>query len=947
VANELSKAYDPAQTESRRYRFWMERGCFAAPVDSDAPAFSITIPPPNVTGELHMGHALQHAIHDLIVRRKRMQGFNTLCLPGTDHAGISTNIKVDQMLKAEGTDRYEVGRDGFVARAREWTLKYGGTILGQLQALGCSYDWSRTRFTLDEFVEEGPDTADWALGKLYTESGYARAVLSSIVRYYERGWVFRAERIVNWCPQCQTTLSELEMEYRDVQSHLWHLRYPAKDGGEGLVVATTRPETMLGDTGVAVSPSDERYRDLVGKTLVLPLLEREIPVVADHHVDPAFGSGAVKVTPAHDPNDWEISTRHPDLLPAITVMDDQGVMTEAAGPYAGLPRMEARERVLKDLEDRGLLVKVEEYSHSVGHHDKCGTVIEPLLKLQWWVRCDDLARKALDAIRAGRVTYTPERFTQMETEWLASIRPWCISRQIWWGHRIPFHYCLQCDPGVSRRERAALEVRENAQPIASVDPPENCPRCGSTELAQDPDVLDTWVSSALWPFATLGWPRETPELAAFYPTDLMITGRDILFLWVARMIMTGEEFVGREPFREVLVHATVMTEDGKRMSKSLGTGVDPLELIRLYGADATRFGLTSLVTETQDIRFKMQWESGGKAATGPDDRLARAEQIEQMRNFCNKLWNISRFVLMNMGDQPPALRDLDRRGLESLKGFEIDRKDACLLVGERKDAGLELADHWILSRFAAASAAVNDALDRYALGEASWTLYHFLWDDFADWYLELAKPRLRSENPQVVRDVLLHVLEAALRLAHPFLPFVTEEIWQSLPGIREGGVLMQQRYPGAHADLRDPEAEAAMEAVTEVVRALRNLKAELGVPQQVVEAYVAEDPRLNLAYVEQAARVRVTHQRPTGPAANALAAGIDVAIATEGLIDPVAEKAKIEKELAAARKELQGVEGRLNNEQFHSRAPAEVVGKVKAQHAELLDRIAKLEARKA
>lgn len=934
MSQELSKAYDPKQVERRQYARWLEAGCFTPDAESKKPPYSITIPPPNVTGELHMGHALQHSIHDLVLRRKRMQGFAAMCLPGTDHAGISTNIKVEQALRAEGKDRWSVGRAGFIERAREWTLKYGGTILNQLQALGCSYDWTRTRFTLDEFVEEGPETADWALGRLYTKSGYARRVLGAFVHFYHRGWIYRGERIVNWCPACQTTLSELEMEYREVASHLWHLRYPAEDGGEGIVVATTRPETMLGDTGVAVSPSDPRYRGLIGKRVVLPLLDRPIPVVADPHVDASFGTGAVKVTPAHDPNDWEIAQRHPELLPAIVVMDDRGRMTDAAGAYAGLSRTEARKRVLADLEARGLLVRIEDYTHSVGHHDKCGTVIEPLLKLQWWARCRELADEALAAIRANRVTFTPERFRQMDVEWLENIRDWCVSRQLWWGHRIPLYYCLQCDPGVSLGAAIAgfaernLNVGEDARPIPSVDPPHACPRCGGTELAQDADVLDTWFSSALWPWATLGGPEPEADLQSFYPTDLMITGRDILYLWVARMIMSGEEFIRREPFREVLVHATVMTEDGKRMSKSLGTGVDPLELIRLYGADATRFGLTSLVSESQDIRFKMQWESGGKAATGPDDRLAKAEQIEQARNFCNKLWNITRFVLMNLGENPPALRPLQSLGLEELKGRD-----------------LEVSDRWILSRFAAASAAVNDALDRYALGEASWTLYHFLWDEFADWYVELAKPRLRSENPEVVREVLLHVLEASLRLAHPFLPFITEEIWQSLPGVPEGAFLMQQRYPGAHAELRDADAEARMEAAIEVARAIRNLKAELGVPLQAVDVSITGREDLEVGYIQQAARCRVTAARPEGPAATALVAGAEVAIAVAGLVDAGAEAARIEKELGAARKELEGVQGRLSNEQFLSRAPAEIVAKQRAAAAELQERIAKLEER--
>ncbi|MGV3723597.1 MAG: valine--tRNA ligase, partial [Actinomycetota bacterium] len=668
----------------------------------------------------------------------------------------------------------------------------------------------------------------------------------------------------------------------------------------------------------------ERYRDLVGKSLALPLVNRQIPVVADHHVEQELGTGAVKVTPAHDPNDWDIAQRHPELLPAIQVMDDQGGMTDAAGPYAGLPREEARKRVVPDLQAQGLLVKIEDYTHSVGHHDKCGTVIEPLLKLQWWADCTDLANQALESIRSRRVTFTPERFTQMETDWLESIRPWCVSRQLWWGHRIPLHYCLACDPAVTRDENGALQVGQAAQPIASVEPPKACPRCGGSELEQDPDVLDTWFSSALWPHATLGWPRETPELDYFYPTDLMITGRDILYLWVARMIMTGEEFLGKEPFREVLVHATVLTEDGKRMSKSLGTGVDPLELIKLYGSDATRFGLASLVTDSQDIRFKMQWKSGGKKSTGAGDELAKAEQVEQMRNFCTKLWSISRFVLMNLGEAEVALRPLEE-------------------LGRRED--LELADRWILSRFAAASRSVNESLDRYALGEASWTLYHFLWDELADWYLELSKNRLRAENPQLVQEVLLAVLEASLRLAHPFLPFITEEIWQSLPGIPADSALMVQQYPGAYPELVDADAEARMDAVMEVTRAIRNLKAEIGVPNQTVDVAILGDSNLELDYVAQRARARITRERPDGPAATAVAAGVEIAVAVAGLVDVEAEKSRLHKELETARKDVLTCESKLGNESFVARAPAEVVEKTRRQAEDARERVAKLEER--
>lgn len=912
MAHELSKTYDPTAVESLRYASWEAADAFRPSDNPGATPFCITIPPPNVTGELHMGHALQHAIHDLILRRKRMQGYAALCVPGTDHAGISTNIKVEQLIRSEGSDRWTVGREGFVVRSRDWTLKYGGAILGQLRALGCSYDWSRLRFTLDEFVETGDSSATWAQGPLYAHSGYARAVLTAFVKFYERGWIYRGERIVNWCPHCRTTLSEMEIEHRDVNSHLWHIRYRAADGGEGLVVATTRPETLLGDTGVAVSPRDERYKALIGTRVRLPILNREILVVADEQVDQEFGTGAVKVTPAHDPNDFEIAGRHPELLPPIPVMDDGGRMSAAAGPFAGLSREDARTAIVKRLEEDGLLVQVTDHSNSVGHHDKCGTVIEPFLKLQWWARCEELAQKAIDAIEADRVRFTPARFREMELDWLGRIRPWCLSRQLYWGHRIPLYYCLECDPGIERSGDGSLHALENARPIPSVDPPGACPRCGSSRLEQDPDVLDTWFSSALWPHATLGWPERTADLERFYPTDLMITGRDILYLWVARMIMTGEEFVGSEPFRDVLVHATVMTEDGKRMSKSLGTGVDPLELVRLYGADATRLGLTSLVTESQDIRFKMQWESGGKKSVGPDDRLARAEQIEQMRNFCSKLWNISRFVLMNLA--------------------ETDARPVA--YGTLNAADLQPADRWILSRLRTAVEEINRSLDDFELGAATWNLYHFVWDEFADWYLEISKPALRDERGPMTRTILATVLEAVLRLAHPFAPFITEEIWQALPGRVDGEVLARASYPSGDELPADPAAEVTLTMVFDVVRAIRNLKAQFKLDRQLVDAVLSAPTGFPSEYVAHLARVRLV-EGPLSGAAAALSVGdIRVELSIAGL-NLESELQRTAKDIENVEKDLSAVQNRLSSPQFRQKAPPEIIQKQERNLADL------------
>jgi valyl-tRNA synthetase len=888
--HELQKTYDARAVERRWYDHWLEKGYFSAPVEPGRRRFCITIPPPNVTGELHMGHALQHAVHDLIVRRKRMQGFNTLCLPGTDHASIGTSVKIEAALREEGRSRWDLGREQYVERAWEWTRKYGGAIERQLRALGCSYDWSRMRFTLDE--------------------GYYRAVLTAFVRCYEQGWIYRGRRVLNWCATCQTVVSDLEVQHREVAASLWHIRYPRADGSGSVTVATTRPETMLGDTAVAVRPGDARYEPHLGRPFRLPLVGREIPMIDDRYVDASFGTGVVKVTPAHDPNDFEIGRRHD--LPAVEVIGADGRMTAAAGEFAGLETGAARLRVLEALQREGLLEKTEPYTHAVGHHDRCGTMLEPLLSEQWFMKMQDLAVPALAALGEGpgsvpRVRFSPERFRPMVVEWLQNIRDWCLSRQLWWGQRIPVYTCEAC-----------------GRELAAVEPPAACPQCGGA-LRQDPDVLDTWFSSALWPFATLGWPDATPDLAYFYPTDLMITGRDILYLWIARMVMMGERFMGAEPFREVLVHATVMTAEGRRMSKSLGTGVDPMELVGLYGADATRFALTSLVTETQDIRFKLEWKEGGSAAASDTDTIRRAEQCESARNFCTKLWNISRFTLMNLGHDPPPARPL-----------------AELLSGD-----LELADSWILSRFSAAAATVNDAIDRYALGEASWALYHFIWDDLADWYLELAKPRLRERGESVdVREPLIAVLEATLRLAHPFLPFLTEEVWQALPG--SGDSIMIAPYPEAAPELRDPDAEARMARVIEVSRALRNLRAEMQVPpRQEVEVFlqgVALADR-DRHYIEQAARAQIVGQPPSPPVVASAAAGIEIAMGLTNMLDIGAEVARAKKELDEVNQNQARVKARLANPQFLARAPAAEVQKQRDLEAQLLERRDALEER--
>jgi valyl-tRNA synthetase len=908
MARELSKAYEPKQVEAKWYPAWEEQGYFHADVDPSRPAYCITIPPPNVTGELHMGHALQHSIHDLIIRRKRMQGFNALCLPGTDHASISTQMKVVNWLREQGIDRHEIGREKFVEYCWQWTEKYGGTILRQLRSLGCSYDWRRTRFTLD--------------------AGYHRAVLEAFVQFYEKGWIYRGLRVINWCTECRTSVSDLEIIHKDVTSHFWHIRYPLEDGSGHVVVATTRPETMLGDTAVAVNPKDDRYQHLVGKNAILPLMNRPIPIIADDYVDVEEGTGALKVTPAHDPNDYEIGRRH--NLPLETVIGKDGLMTAEAGEFVGLDLTEARRRVVAALEAQGLLEQIVDHARPVGHHDRCGTLLEPLPSEQWFMKMEELARLTLAAINEGRVRFIPERYKPVAVQRLENERDWNISRQLWWGQRIPVWTCGSCE-----------------KPIVQVEPPTACPNGCSGPLEQDPDVFDTWFSSALWPFATLGWPEPTPELGYFYPTDLLITARDIIFLWVNRMIMTSEEFLRKEPFHDVLVHATVLTGEGKRMSKSLGTGVDPQELIDKYGADATRFSLANAAGDLQDIRFAVDFEG---------DEVVRAERCELARNFCNKLWNASRFVLLSVssGQWAVSSEDAGQGTPETPEPAGQLPTAHCPLPteAELRAAPLELADRWVLSRLEATVEAVNSAVDAYSFDEACRALYDFLWTEFCDWYVELAKPRLsgRQESAFDVRRLLVYALERTLRLAHPFLPFITEEIRQSLPGAE--GSIMVAAYPEAQPAFRDDAAEARMTAAMEVIRAIRNLRQEMAVPPgKVVEAYMAAGADAlegeALGYVQTLARVTLRLDAPEGQTVNAVAAGVEIRMAVGDLVDKEKESARLRKEIAEIDKELARVGGKLGNEQFLARAPAEVVEKERGIQRELSEKRAALEQRLA
>ncbi|MBC7347349.1 MAG: valine--tRNA ligase, partial [Clostridia bacterium] len=850
--------------EKKWYRHWEEAGYFAAPVKRDAVPFSIVMPPPNVTGSLHLGHALDETLQDILIRWRRMQGYNALWLPGTDHAGIATQARVEEELAREGLTRHDLGREAFLARVWAWKEKYGNRIGEQLRLLGASCDWQRERFTMDE--------------------GCSRAVREVFVRLYEKGLIYRGNYMINWCPKCHTVISDIEVEHEEEEGYLYHLLYPLTGGDGYLVVATTRPETMLGDTAVAVHPEDLRYRHLVGRRVLLPLMEREIPVIADAYVDPAFGSGAVKITPAHDPNDFEIAARH--RLSQVEVIDKEARMTQAAGAYAGLDRYACREAVLRDLAAQGLLLRQEPYRHSVGRCYRCGTVIEPLVSEQWFVRMRPLAEPARQAVLEGRVEFVPERFAKIFLNWLEELRDWCISRQLWWGHRIPVWYCRDC-----------------GEVICRVAEPETCPACGHTHLEQDEDVLDTWFSSALWPFSTLGWPEKTPELAHFYPTSVLVTGRDILFFWVARMIFMGLECMGEVPFRQVFIHGLVRDAEGRKMSKSLGNGVDPVEVIEQYGADSLRFMLVTNNAPGNDLRFN--WE-----------------RVEAARNFANKIWNAARFALIN-------LEDYEENGAAAPE---------------------ELPDRWILSRLAAVSTAVTANLGAYQLGEAARELYEFTWSEFCDWYIEMAKLRLYGADltrRRTAQRVLVTVFRELLKLLHPFLPFITEEIWRYLPGTR--GTIMLQPWP-TEPGRDDPEAEEAMGLLMEVIRAIRNIRGEMRVPpQRNVPVYlvsgnaaarevlgVGEELIRGLAQA-QPVQILSALEAPPAQAASAVARETQVLVPLAGLVDFARERERLGKELEAVSRELARSRQKLANNDFLARAPEEVVARERAR-AEVLAR---------
>ena len=853
MRKELPKQYDPTQVESQIYQMWLDSDCFKAEPDPDKKPYSIVMPPPNVTGQLHMGHALDSTLQDILTRYKRMEGYSALWLPGTDHAGIATQIKVEEELRVkEGKTRYDLGREKFLERVWAWKEKYGSRIVEQQRKLGVSCDWSRSRFTMDE--------------------GCSKAVREAFCEMYDKGLIYKGSRIINWCPHCLTALSDAEVEYVDKPGHLWYIRYPLSDGSGDIVVATTRPETMMGDTGVAVNPEDEKFKHLIGKTCILPIMNREIPIVGDEYCEIGFGTGAVKMTPAHDPNDFEVGLRH--NLEVIRVIADDGTINENGGKYNGMDRYECRKAIVKDLEEQGYLIKTEPYSHNVGTCYRCHNDVEPLISAQWFVKMEPLAKEAIRVVNDGTIKFVPERFTKTYINWMENVHDWCISRQLWWGHQIPAWYCDECGHINVKRE----------------DPTE-CEKCGCKHLTREEDVLDTWFSSALWPFSTMGWPDlDSPDLKYWYPTSVMVTGYDIIFFWVARMIFSGMEQMKKEPFKTVFIHGLVRDDKGRKMSKSLGNGIDPLEMAEKYGADALRFNLITGNSPGNDMRFYV-------------------EKCEAMRNFANKIWNASRYVLMNLTVEENGLPDA---------------------------ADLEIEDKWVLSKLNTLIKEVTENMDAYELGVASAKVYDFIWDTYCDWYIELTKARLYGEDEKsklAAQKVLVYVLDQFLRLLHPFMPFITEEIWQAIP--HEGRFLMLADWPKYDENLNFSIEAAHMESVMNAIRSIRNRRAEMNVPPSKKSTlYVVSDKGeifrqgtgfiCRLAYADQ---VIICDSDPEGHENMVCVVTNDAKlyIPLEELIDFEKELARIEKEKANCLKQIAMFEGKLSNEAFVSRAPEKVV----------------------
>ena len=868
---ELAKTYDPKGMEDRIYADWMEKKYFHAEVDRSRKPFTIVMPPPNITGKLHMGHALDNTLQDILIRYKRMQGYNALWVPGTDHASISTEVKVINQLKEEGIDKNELGREGFLKRTWQWREEYGHTIVEQLKKIGSSCDWDRERFTMDE--------------------GCSKAVQEVFLKLYKKGYIYKGSRIINWCPVCKTSISDAEVEHEEQAGHFRHINYPIKGSDKFVEIATTRPETMLGDTPLAVNPDDERYQDIIGKTVILPLVGREIPVIADAYVDKEFGTGVVKITPAHDPNDFEVGKRH--NLPEINILNDDATINENGGKYAGMDRYEARKAIVKELEEQGLLVKVEDHVHNVGTHDRCGTTVEPMIKQQWFVKMEEMAKPAIEAVKNGDLTFVPERFDKIYLHWLENIRDWCISRQLWWGHRIPAYYCDDC-----------------GEIVVDSEMPKVCPKCGGTHFTQDPDTLDTWFSSALWPFSTLGWPEKTEDLDYFYPTDVLVTGYDIIFFWVIRMVFSGYEQTGKCPFHHVLIHGLVRDSLGRKMSKSLGNGIDPLEIIDQYGADALRFTLVTGNAPGNDMRFYM-------------------ERVEASRNFANKIWNASRFIMMN-----------------------IEKAE---VPADMKTEELTAADKWILSKVNTLAQDVTVNMDKFELGIAVQKLYDFIWEEFCDWYIEMVKPRLYSEEDKTKAAALWTlktVLVNALKLLHPYMPFITEEIFRNLTGEES---IMISAWPEYKEAWSFAEEEGSVELIKEAVRAIRNTRSSMNVPpSKKAKVYVVsesgrvrsvfEGSRSFFAALAYASEVCVQADKAGigEDAVSALIPQAAVYMPFAELVDLEKELERLKKEEERLTKELARVNGMLNNEKFMSKAPQSKIDEEKEKLAKYTQMMAQV-----
>ena len=865
----MAKAYNPKEVEEKIYDFWQEGNYFHAEVDKDKKPYTIVMPPPNITGQLHMGHALDNTLQDILIRWRRMQGYSALWLPGTDHASIATEAKIVEAMRKEGITKEDLGREKFLERAWEWKKEYGGRIVSQLKKMGSSCDWERERFTMDE--------------------GCSKAVKEVFVRLYNKGLIYRGERIINWCPHCKTSISDAEVEFEEQAGHFWHLRYPLTDGSGYLELATTRPETLLGDTAVAVNPSDERYKDLVGKTLTLPLVGREIPIVADDYVDVDFGTGVVKITPAHDPNDFQVGLRH--NLPVINVMTDDAKIVDDYPEYAGMDRYEARDAIVKDLDEGGFLVKVEKHDHNVGTCYRCHSTVEPRVSKQWFVKMDELAGPAIECVKSGKTKFVPERFNKIYYHWMENIRDWCISRQLWWGHRIPAYYCDECGEVTVAKEM-----------------PEKCPKCGCTHLHQDEDTLDTWFSSALWPFSTLGWPDKTPELDYYFPTNTLVTGYDIIFFWVARMIFSSVEQMDSQPFDTVFIHGIVRDENGVKMSKSLGNGIDPLLVIDQYGADALRMFLATGNSPGNDMRYS-------------------EKRVEACRNFANKLWNASRFVHMNIDDYD---------------------------VKNELPATLETEDKWILHTLNNVAKEVNENLEKFELGIALSKIYDFIWNSYCDWYIELCKARLQSEGEtaQNARQVLIYVLDKILKLLHPFMPFITEEIWQTIPHDTDSKTVMLEKYPEYDPSLDFPSEAEEMMKVMEAITAIRTQRNEMNVPpSKKAKLFIATAIPETFSNGEQffkklasASEVEISDSFDIDGAVTIVTSNAKIYIPMEELVDKEAELKRLNKELKQVEKMLAQDEGKLNNPGFMSKAPEKVIEKIKGQAEKEREKIALIHA---